>query len=115
MTEVWTVTSLRIDRDISVVYTSDTMKTMINIKADREVKIQAQKTAKRLGVPLSLVINNYLRDFIRTKEVRFSLRDTLPLGTQEGELKPAVKRRLARIHGEIITGRNLSPRFHSSE
>ena len=88
---------------------------MINIKADREVKIKAQKVAKRLGVPLSLVINNYLRDFIHAKEVRFSLRDTLPLGTPEGELKPAVKRRLARIHQDIVSGRNLSPAFHSAQ
>ena len=84
---------------------------MINIKADREVKLKAQKVAKRLGVPLSLVINNYLRDFIRTKEVRFSLRDALPLGTPEGELKPAVKRRLARIHRDIVEGKNISPSF----
>src|SRR3989344_7872399 len=91
------------------------MKTIINIKADRDVKIKAQKVAKQLGVPLSLVINNYLRDFIHTKEVHFSLnRDTLPLGKPEGELKPAVKRRLARIHKDIVAGRNLSPAFHSA-
>lgn len=86
---------------------------MINIKTDREVKRKAQKVAKRLGVPLSLVINNYLREFIRAKEVRFSLRDSLPLGKPEGILKPSVKRRLARIHEDIIAGRNLSPAFHS--
>src|SRR3989338_10390339 len=92
------------------------MKTIINIKADREVKIKAQKTAKQLGVPLSLVINNYLRDFIRTKEVRFSLnRDTMPLGTPEGELKPAVKRRLARLHREVVAGKGLSPTFDNMQ
>jgi len=92
------------------------MKTIINIKADRDVKVKAQKVAKRLGVPLSLVINNYLRDFIRDKEVHFSLnRDTLPLGTPEGELRPAVKRRLARIHKDIVAGKNISPVFHTAE
>lgn len=91
------------------------MKTMINIKADRAVKTEAQKTAKRLGIPLSLVINNYLREFIRTREVRFSLRESLPLGAPEGKLKPAVKRRLARIHKDIVAGRNISPAFHSAE
>lgn len=88
---------------------------MINIKADRAVKVEAQKTAKRLGIPLSLVINNYLREFIRTREVRFSLRDSLPLGTPEGKLKPAVKRRLARIHKDIIARRNISPTFACAE
>ncbi len=86
---------------------------MINIKADREVKIKAQKVAKQLGVPLSLVINNYLRDFIHTKEVYFSLRDSLPLGTPQGKLKPTVLRRLARIHKDVVAGKNLSPAFHS--
>lgn len=90
------------------------MKTMINIKAERSVKIQAQKVARELGVPLSLVINNYLRDFIRDKEVHFSLnRDTMPLGIPEGELKPAVKRRLARLHKDVVEGKNLSPAFHT--
>lgn len=88
---------------------------MINIKADREVKVKAQRVAKNLGIPLSLVINNYLRNFIETKEVRFSLRDSLPLGTPEGELKPAVKRRLARIHKDIVAGRNISPTFVCAE
>ncbi len=87
---------------------------MINIKAERSVKIQAQKVARELGVPLSLVINNYLRDFIRDKEVHFSLnRDTMPLGIPEGELKPAVKRRLARLHKDVVEGKNLSPAFHT--
>jgi addiction module RelB/DinJ family antitoxin len=80
------------------------MKTMINIKADREVKIKAQKVAKDLGMPLSTVINAYLREFIRTKSVHFSL---MPLGTPEGVLKPHVKRRLARIHKDIVAGKNL--------
>lgn len=89
-------------------------KTIINIKADREVKVKAQKVAKQLGVPLSLVINNYLCEFVRAKEVRFSLRDSLPLGKPEGVLKPAASRRLARIHKDIVEGENLSPAFHSA-
>ncbi len=91
------------------------MKTMINIKADRDIKIKAQKVAKKLGMPLSTVINAYLRDFVRTETVHFSLRDTLPLGKPEGVLKPAVKRRLDRIHKDIVAGRNLAGPFHSAD
>ncbi|KKW10737.1 MAG: hypothetical protein UY50_C0027G0031 [Parcubacteria group bacterium GW2011_GWA2_49_9] len=92
------------------------MKTIINIKADRDIKVKAQKVAKQLGVPLSLVINNYLRDFIRDKEVHFSLnRDTLPLGKPEGVLKPAVKRRLERIHREVVARKGVSPTFENME
>lgn len=89
------------------------MKTMINIKADREVKVKAQRVAKQLGVPLSLVINNYLREFVRAKEVHFSLRDSLPLGTPEGILKPVVVRRLARIHKDVMGGKNLIGPFRT--
>ncbi len=88
---------------------------MLNIKADREVKVKAQKVAKKLGLPLSVIINRYLREFIRTEAVLFSLRDSLPLGTPEGELKPSVKRRLARIHRDIIAGKNTSPAFSSMD
>ncbi len=88
---------------------------MLNIKADREVKVKAQKVAKKLGLPLSVIINRYLREFIRTEAVLFSLRDSLPLGTPEGELKPSVKRRLAWIHREIVSRKNVSPAFHSAQ
>lgn len=76
---------------------------MINIKADREVKIAAQKTAAELGMPLSTIINAYLKQFTRTKTVHFQV--------DKGELKASVKRRLARLHKDVVAGRNLSPAF----
>lgn len=79
---------------------------MINIKADKEVKEMAQRTAQELGLPLSVVINAYLRQFIRNKEVHFFI---------EGELKPAVKKRLDRLHKEALEGKNLSPAFKSAK
>lgn len=78
------------------------MKTMINIRADRDVKIAAQKTAAELGIPLSTIINAYLRQFNRTKAVYFQA---------EEELKSSVKKRLARLHKDVVAGKNLSPVF----
>jgi len=49
-----------------------TKKTVINVKADKAVKEQAHQVAERLGVPLSTVINSFLKQFIRTEEVTFS-------------------------------------------
>lgn len=46
---------------------------MINIKADREVKKRAQELAADLGLPLSTIINAYLRQFVREEEVYFSI------------------------------------------
>lgn len=46
---------------------------MINIKTDREVKEKAQEIAKELGLPLSSVVNAYLKEFVRERTVRFSV------------------------------------------
>ena len=48
------------------------MKTILNIKTDKQLKQDAQSIAKELGIPLSTVINAFLRQFIRDKEVTFS-------------------------------------------
>ena len=48
------------------------MTTVIHIKADKEVKENAQKAAKDLGLTLSDVINASLRNFIRTRDIVFS-------------------------------------------
>ena len=81
-------------------------KTTLNIKADVEVKKRAQKTARELGMPLSTVINAYLKQFIRTKEVHFFV---------EGRLRPEVKKRLDRLQKEALNGGNNSPTFDSYE
>ncbi len=46
---------------------------VINIKTDAKVKKEAQKIAADLGLSLSGVINGYLKQFIRTKTVLFTL------------------------------------------
>lgn len=82
------------------------VKTTLNIKADTEIKKQAQKVAQDLGMPLSTVVNAYLKQFIRTKEVYFSV---------GGELKPEVKKRLDRLQKEVLVGKNISPAFDSAK
>ena len=73
---------------------------MINIKADRAVKEEAQKLARKLGLSLSDVMNASLRNFIRTREVRVS---DVPHMTPELE-------RLIRIaEQDLKAGRNISP------
>lgn len=49
------------------------MKTVINIKADKEVKEQAVETARQIGLPLSAVMNAFLKQFIAEKQVTFSV------------------------------------------
>ena len=48
---------------------------VINIKTQPFIKKQAQQVAKDLGFNLSNIINGYLRHFIRTKTISFSLNE----------------------------------------
>ncbi len=49
------------------------MKTVLNVKIDPRLKKESQKMAKRAGIPLSLVVNDALRDFIATGSVTISV------------------------------------------
>jgi len=82
------------------------MKTIINIKADKEVKENAQKIAKELGISLSDVVNASLRNFIKTREVYFS---AVPRMTEEFEYL------VGKIEKDIIEDKNISPGFSSTK
>ena len=67
--------SIPIDKYLQYIYNVFTMSntTIINIRTDVRVKSKAQKIADKLGLNLSVLINAYLRQLIRTKTVSFSL------------------------------------------
>ena len=44
---------------------------MLNIKTEKSLKIQAQKVARDLGLPLSAVLNQYLKEFVNEKRIVF--------------------------------------------
>lgn len=48
------------------------MKTLLTIKTDKVIKDTAQEVAEEIGVPLSTVINSFLKQFVRDREVVFS-------------------------------------------
>jgi len=77
-------------------------KTVINIKADREIKDQATLVAERLGVPLSTVVNAFLKQFIKTEEVTFS---------GASQMTPELEAVLAGIEDDRRRGRNISGPF----
>lgn len=82
------------------------MKTVLNVKTDKEVKEGAQKVARELGVPLSMVVNAYLKEFIREREVRFSLSPTM---------SPRLEKLLESVEDDIRKKKNLSPIFSSAK
>lgn len=82
------------------------MKTVLNVKTDKDVKEKAQALAKHLGIPLSLVVNASLKEFVETGE--FTVR-------REPQLKPAVVKRLEKSIKETKEGKNLSPTFTNAK
>ncbi len=52
--------------------------TILNIKTDKKLKADAQKVAGELGVPLSTVMNAFLKQFVREKEITFSANQYRP-------------------------------------
>jgi len=82
------------------------MKTVINIKTDKEVKKDAKKVAEDLGFSLSAVINAYLKQFVRNKEVYFS---TLP------HMSSSLENLLGKVEVDIEKKRNISQAFSSEK
>ncbi len=52
------------------------MNTTILLKTDKELKNEASRVAKELGVPLTTVMNAYLRQFVRDRRISLSVDPT---------------------------------------
>lgn len=48
------------------------MNTILNFKTDKKLKLEAKQVAEKIGVPLSTVLNSFLKQFVRDQEVTFS-------------------------------------------
>ncbi len=82
------------------------MKTMINIKTESKVKENAQKVAEELGIPLGTVINAFLRQFIRSREVYLSDIPKMTLRLEEF---------VAEARKDYKAKKNISPIFSSAK
>jgi len=82
------------------------MKTVLNVKTDKEVKIKAQKLAKSLGIPLSTVVNAYLKEFIREEKLTLSI---------EPQLRPEVARFLVKASADAKKGKNIIGPFETGK
>jgi len=47
------------------------MKTAISFKIDKDVRNRARTVAKRIGVPLSMVVNQQLKQFADERRIEF--------------------------------------------
>jgi len=81
------------------------MKTLINIKTDKETKEQAQKLAQDLGLTLSALVTAQLKQAIRTKSVHLTTYKPTPY----------LEKRLEQVDRDIKLGKNISPAFDSAD
>lgn len=82
------------------------MKTILNVKTEKALKEQAKKVAYELGLSLSDVVNESLRQMVKTREAHFS---AVPRMTPELEVL------LGKLETDIKRGRNISPAFMSAK
>jgi addiction module RelB/DinJ family antitoxin len=74
------------------------MNTTILLKTDKTLKDEASRVAKELGVPLTTVMNAYLRQFVRDREIRISI---------EPQLSDKKLKELIAISDEMDKGKNI--------
>jgi len=65
--------------------------TILNVKTDKKLKENAKKISAELGVPLSTVINAFLKQFVRDKEITLSANQYRPTPYLESIIEQAQK------------------------
>ena len=80
------------------------MKTLINIKTDKDIKRTAQKIANELGLSLSAVLNSYLKHFVREKEIHLAIAP---------KITPELNEILKKVEADIKKKKNMSQVFSS--
>lgn len=74
-------------------------KSVINFKVDSEVKEEAQRLARELGVPLSSIVNAQLRELIRTRTLNVSA---------EPRMTPYLEKIIANVERDRKTDKNIT-------
>lgn len=79
---------------------------MLNIKTDSVLKKKAQDLAQELGLSLSVILNNYLKEFVKTERVVFE-KPLIPNAKTRKSLNQTLK--------DIKEGKNMEGPFETAE
>ena len=82
------------------------MKTVMSFKVDKDVRDNARRVAKRIGVPLSMVVNRQLKQFAKDQRIEFG--EPLVPNAKTAKL-------LRKIEADFLAGRNMSPAFRNAK
>lgn len=75
------------------------MQTTIMFKTDKKLKEAVQKTAKTMGIPLSAVMNQYMRNFVDDQNISFSSEKYNPT--------PYLRKILDQGEKDLAAGKNI--------
>lgn len=81
----------------------------MTFKIDKEIKKRAKANAESLGIPLSTLINMYLKDFSTTGHIEFQV-EQFPAE----KMTPKLEKLLEEVEKEIANG-EVSPAFDNVE
>jgi len=82
-------------------------KTVLNVKIDKELKRQAQETAKALGLPISTIVSASLRDIVARRSITIS---------DQPRIRPEVEAELLEMSRQFKAGTlDVSPVFETAE
>lgn len=87
-------------------YMSTLDKTIINVKVNKTLKVEAQDLADEIGVPLTTVITASLKEFVRSRSLTVS---AFP------RLKLEIERELGKAIADQKEGKNISKVFSKPE
>ena len=79
---------------------------MISVKIERSLKEEARKTAHALGVSLSAVINQYIKEFVAARQIVFS---DHPLPNKK------TQKLLDKLSADIAAGKNIAGPFNTAK
>lgn len=81
-------------------------KTILNVKINKDLKKLAQKVAQDLGLPLSVIVNSYLKKLVNERRIEF----VAPLIPNK-----KTQKLLTEIEKDIDEGKNLYGPFDTAE
>lgn len=82
------------------------MKTVLNLKIDKETKEQAASVAEDMGLTLSAVVNGFLKHYVQTRELHLSANP---------RITPYLEKVAERARKDYAAGKNISKPLTNSE
>jgi addiction module RelB/DinJ family antitoxin len=81
------------------------MNTVISVRTDKDIKNEAAKVAKSVGLSLSTLINSYLRQIVATRRIELYAPEPMT---------PKLEGLIAKVEAELASGK-VSKKFSSAE